>query len=77
MTAHGACPAAAMPVIGYLGSETSGRFTGRLLRVRRERPCSRRAADKRHELASFHSITQPRTRLRLSSPGQQNAPGRT
>src|SRR5262245_64168587 len=29
----------------------------RLLRARRERPCRRRAAEKRDELATFHSIT--------------------
>src|SRR5262249_30493027 len=30
---------------------------GRLLRARRERPCECRAAEKRHELATLHSIT--------------------
>jgi hypothetical protein len=29
-----------------------------LLRVRRERPCNRRTADKRYELASFHVLPQ-------------------
>ena len=28
-----------------------------LLRARRERPCRRRAAEQRHELAALHSIT--------------------
>src|SRR5262249_25424040 len=36
--------------------ETNNRH-GRLLRARRERPCSRRAAEQRYELAPFHSIT--------------------
>jgi hypothetical protein len=31
--------------------------SGRLLRPRRQRPCRCRAADKRDEIAAFHSIT--------------------
>jgi hypothetical protein len=34
----------------------------RLLRARRERPCSRRAAEKRDEFPPFHSITSSRAR---------------
>src|SRR5262249_45954203 len=37
-----------------------------LLRVRRERPCNSRAAEKRDELAAFHSITSSASRRKES-----------
>src|SRR5262249_11079233 len=42
-----------------------------LLRARRERPCSRRAAEQRHELATVHSMTSS---ARASSVGGTSRP---
>src|SRR5205823_10567101 len=50
------------------GGKKGHHWTGGLLPARRERPCRRRAAEKRDELAAYHSITSSaRKRIEVGS----------